>query len=122
MPAEIAAISAKKSRHWFLTKNNPAESLEEFTDFAKQGATYIRAQVEKGASGTVHFQVCLGFKNQLHFLSMQKKFPGCHIMVTRNPGAAYDYCGKEDSRIYGPIQYGVPPPRLNQAGEKKAFN
>ncbi len=122
VPPEIASISAKKSRHWFLTKNNPAESLEEFCDFAKQGATYIRAQVEKGSSGTVHFQACLGYKNQLHFLSMQKKFTGCHVMVTRNPGAAYDYCGKEDSRIYGPIQYGCPPPRLNVTGEKKAFN
>ncbi len=122
MPADIAQISVKKSRHWFLTKNNPQESLTEFTDFAKQGATYIRAQLEKGASGTVHFQVALGYKNQLHHLSMVKKFPGCHVMVTRNPGAAYDYCGKEDSRIEGPISYGCPPPRLNTTGEKKAFN
>lgn len=43
-------------------------------------------------------------------------------MVTRNPSAAYDYCGKEDTRIEGPITHGIPPARLNVAGDKKAFN
>jgi len=43
-------------------------------------------------------------------------------MVTRNPGAAYDYCAKEETRLEEPLSHGVPPPRLNVLGDKKAFN
>lgn len=35
VPDEVAYNGTKKSRHWFLTKANPAESLEEFTDMAR---------------------------------------------------------------------------------------
>jgi len=44
-----------KSRNFMLTKNNPQESLAEFSgQLAKQG-TYSRCQLEKGESGTPHF-------------------------------------------------------------------
>lgn len=54
IPDEVAYNGTKKSRHWFLTKANPTDTLEEFTDMARQHTTYVRAQVEKAASGLVH--------------------------------------------------------------------
>lgn len=35
IPDDIAYETVKKSRHWFLTKNNPEESLQEFFDFGR---------------------------------------------------------------------------------------
>ena len=44
-----------KSRNFLLTKNNPAETLEEFMEVLKKDALYARGQLEKGAEGTPHF-------------------------------------------------------------------
>lgn len=63
IPDEVAYNGTAKSRHWFLTKPNPTETLEEFTDFARQHTIYVRAQLEKSDSGLVHFQACVGFKS-----------------------------------------------------------
>jgi len=35
VPAEVAYKGTKRSRHWFFTKNNPEQPLEEFYDFAR---------------------------------------------------------------------------------------
>lgn len=53
---------------------------------------------------------------------MHKQFPGCHIEVAKNALAAWRYCGKEDTRVEGPCEHGVPPAALNQKGDKKARN
>lgn len=53
---------------------------------------------------------------------MIKKFPGCHVEVTRNAMAAWQYCGKEDTRLEGPFEHGVPPASRAVKGDIKARN
>lgn len=61
--AAKANKTSQKSRNFFLTKNNPTESLEEFESVLKHQADYWACQYEKGAQGTKHFQACMGYKN-----------------------------------------------------------
>lgn len=36
--------------------------------------------------------------------------------------AAWNYCGKEDTRLEGPLEYGVPPAAKNVKGDTAARN
>lgn len=54
--------------------------------------------------------------------SIIKKLTGCHVEVARNAMAAWRYCGKEDSRIEGPLEHGVPPASKAVKGDTKARN
>lgn len=51
-----------------------------------------------------------------------KRFPGCHVEITRNAQAAWDYCGKEDTRVEGPYSHGIPPAAKNVKGDTKKRN
>lgn len=53
---------------------------------------------------------------------MHKAFPGCHIEISKNALASWEYCGKEDTRIEGPIEFGIPPACLNKKGAKAKRN
>lgn len=112
-----------KSRAFCLTKNNPPESIEEFLCAAKHtGATFARVQLEKGESGTPHFQACIGYSNPRQLKAMIKAFPGCHVEQARNALNTWEYCGKEDTRLEGPVEFGLPPPSRNTKGAVKRFN
>lgn len=54
--------------------------------------------------------------------SVKKQFPTAHIEVSKNAFNAWTYCGKEDTRVEGPVEYGVPPAQLNIAGNKSKRN
>jgi len=116
---ECSSSAAKKfnplSRNFMLTKNNPTETLEDFMGKLKVNARYARVQLEKGKEGTLHFQACVGYeKIKRSLVKMRKEFPGCHIEVTRCALDAWNYCGKEDTRVEGPLEYGIPPAALNK--------
>jgi len=98
-----------RSRNFSLTSNNPVIPVTEFHDLISKNALYARVQSEKGEQGTLHFQACIGYKTMQSLSTIIKRFPGCHVEVTRNAQAAWDYCGKEDSRIEGPYSHGIPP-------------
>ena len=53
---------------------------------------------------------------------MIKDFKGCHVEASKNALKAWHYCGKEDTRIEGPLEYGVPPAALNVKGSKAERN
>lgn len=53
---------------------------------------------------------------------MRKLFPGCHVEPSRNAMAAWNYCGKDDSREEGPLDHGVPPAAKNVKGDTAARN
>lgn len=36
--------------------------------------------------------------------------------------AAWKYCGKEDSRLEGPVEFGIPPAAKNVKGDTAARN
>ena len=52
---------------------------------------------------------------------MQKKLD-CHVDISRNAMAAYNYCKKSETRLEGPLEHGVPPAALNVKGDKAKKN
>jgi len=96
--------------------------MEEWFHVLTYGAVYARCQLEKGESGTHHIQACVGYKTCRKFSSVKKNFPGCHVEIARNAMAAWDYCGKEDTRVDGPLVHGLPPAAKNVRGDTKKKN
>jgi len=112
-----------KTRNFFLTKNNPTETLTEFFEILKRDAVCARVQLEKGEeSGTHHFQGFVSYKNQKHMSAILKKFPGCHIKPAKNAMASWEYCGKKETRLEGPLEFGLPPAAKNVKGDTASRN
>lgn len=111
-----------RGKNFSLTKNNPDEALEEFHSVLKRDAVYARAQLERGEEGTPHFQACVGYSKTTRLNAVIKRFPGCHVELSKNAMAAYAYCGKSDTRLEGPLDHGVPPASLRVKGDKKERN
>ena len=53
---------------------------------------------------------------------MIKALPGSHIEITKNAMKAWAYCGKEDTRIQGPLEFGLPPAAKNVKGDTATRN
>jgi hypothetical protein len=53
---------------------------------------------------------------------VKKLLPTAHIEASKSPFKSWEYCGKEDTRVEGPVDFGVPPAALNRAGDKKTQN
>ena len=111
-----------QSKNWSLTINNPKENLTEFFDKLKYKSESCRVQLEKGEEGTPHFQACVTYKANKRIARVIKDFSGAHVTVSRSAMAAWTYCGKEDSRVEGPMQHGFPPAAKNVAGDTAARN
>lgn len=113
-----------KSRNFTGTYNNPKVSLDEFIAVLKAlpNCKAGRAQLEKGEEGTPHFQWCVSLENPRSVLSIRKALKGSHVEVSRNAMAAWKYCGKEDSRLEGPVEFGIPPAAKNVKGDTAARN
>lgn len=109
-----------RSRNFILTKNNPKETLTEFFEYLKKEALACRVQLEKGE--TPHFQAFVTYQSKRHVTAMHKKFPGCHVEVCKNAMASWEYCGKEDTRLEGPLEHGLPPAAKNVKGDTAARN
>lgn len=96
--------SPRRARKWVFTYNNPPESakadLVSWLDEKSQNKYVF--QLERGESGTPHFQGCIWFQHQRTFSALQRKLPGVHWEVCRDWGSAVSYCSKEDTREDGP--------------------
>lgn len=109
-------------RNFILTINNPKYDIHQFIDKARSlGYTYARAQLERGESGTVHIQGTFGGK-KTRKARVIKDWPGAHVEIAKNALRSWEYCGKQDSRIEGPVEHGVPPAQSNCKGDKKTRN
>lgn len=53
---------------------------------------------------------------------MIKKLKGCHVEISKNAMAAWKYCGKEDTRVEGPEEFGIPPASKAVKGDTAARN
>lgn len=112
----------KKSCNFIVTINNPDIDIHGFMEKVQAAKfTYCRAQLEQGAVGTKHIQACFGGKST-RFGIVKKLFPTAHIEPSKAPFKAWEYCGKEDTRVEGPVQFGVPPAAKNRLGDTKARN
>jgi len=112
------------SRNFTGTKNNPEETLEEFLGVLKRlpGAVAARVQLERGAEGTPHFQWCVTLSKVSRIKAIALKLKGCHVEAAKNALAAWRYCGKEDSRVEGPLEFGLPPASRAVKGDTKERN
>jgi len=63
--------STKKARNFIMTKNNPKESLTEFFEILKRDAVCACVQLERGETGTPHFQAFVSYKNGRHPTKMR---------------------------------------------------
>lgn len=123
-PSKSAGV---RGCNWSLTKNNPAENLEDFFNRLRSGSKFARAQLERGKSGTPHFQAVVGYANARTMKSMIKNWPGCHIEKARSVLHLWDYCGKASvddgsETLEGPLEHGLPPAQKNVKGDTKKRN
>ncbi len=112
------------SRNYIGTFNNPTCSL---TEFMEKLEAYPRAkagiaQVEKGKEGTIHIQWMVSLADKCRPAALRKYFAGSHIEMAKNALASWEYCGKEDTRVEGPLQFGIPPAAKNVKGDTKKRN
>lgn len=89
-------MPALQARYWILTI-----PYEDFTPYLPPNVTYIKGQLEQGASGYVHWQLLVHFdvKKTLHYV----KFifgERAHAESTRS-AAAGDYVWKDETRVQG---------------------
>ena len=94
----------------FFTYNNPTVSLQLYADLIKPKAKYFKIQLERGAEGTPHIQGVIKFTSQVSF-NRAKNILGTtvHLEPVQDWPKAMEYCGKEDTRVEGPIEYGERP-------------
>ena len=119
IPQELISTTKKKvpqSISWIATVNNPGSGLEDYKSAATTaGATAFRAQLEKGECGTLHMQAAIQFPNKVSSAMLRRIFGNAHWnSPSSNFAAAWEYCGKEETRIEGPVQYGAPKVKKEQ--------
>lgn len=100
-----------RSRIWLCTLNNPSESLKDLFELFKP--LYMCGQLEKGESGTLHFQFYLHFKLSTWFSSLKKLHSKVHFVNVQKDNGADLYCMKEESRVEGPFEFGDKPIKRN---------
>lgn len=88
----------------------------------EKGAASARVNQEKTKEGRLHFQWCACWPTNQREKAMRTAFPGSHLEPAHHVLALWDYCGKEESRVAGPVSFGVPPVARNVAGSKRDRN
>lgn len=98
-----------RSRNWCFTINNPIIGGPAFLTVLKS-LSHFRScifQLERGESGTPHFQGYIQFHQQKSFTFMAHALPGSHLEIARgSPEQNRSYCSKSTCRIEGPWQEG----------------
>lgn len=100
----------KQCRNWCFTVNNPTVDgpayLQRFDD---RTTKYAILQLERGESGTAHFQGYLELARSQRF-NYVKKLLGKEAHIEPRAGTAdqaRNYCRKDDGRVAGPFEFGT---------------
>ena len=104
-------MEKKQGRKWILTINNSLLEWDEIVALSK--ADYSCGQVEKGESGTIHWQIAIWYKSPKRFAFIKKAFPEAHIEIM-NSDKGFEYCMKEETRLKGPFEHGTCPIKRNE--------
>ena len=96
-------MANSRRRDWCFTINNPKGPVT-FED----SMTYLVYQMEKGDSGTVHYQGFVQFKCPRTFSGVKKLLgQNPHLEFRKGtPQEAATYCKKSDGQIQGPFEFG----------------
>jgi len=98
--------------NWFLTLKYDVSTtnLPALKTWIREHTTRCVMQGERGEGGFEHIQIQLRLKKKQRFSWFKHHLdPTVHCETTRNEDAAYDYCSKNESRIWGPWVYPEPP-------------
>ncbi len=85
-----------RSRHWFLTWNNPPDGAQEI--LLALGASKHAFQHETGATGTPHWQGVFSFEHARKWSELCNRCEGAVWARCRNQYAAKNYCTKMATR------------------------
>lgn len=89
-------MSTTRATAWSVTLNNPTASDEECINVARQKGWKVEGQLERGASGTPHFQLMVTTP-QVRASAVKRAFPRAHIEVARNAAALKQYVHKDET-------------------------
>ena len=109
---ERALATNAQTRAWCFTLNNPVrdEPAPATEDPTKWGASYVVYQLERGESGTPHYQGYLYFPSNRRLAALHRLAPRAHFEPRRGThDQARDYCRKDEGRLDGPWEQGEPP-------------
>lgn len=102
-------MAGPSARTWIFTLNNPSGPLDCDGAAASHKLRYCKWQLERGTSGTPHYQGYAEFTETMRLSAVRRWLPTAHWerrRGTREEAAAY--AGKEESRVDGPWEYGSP--------------
>lgn len=98
------ASTMSRARNWCFTVNNPSAAEVP----AHPDERYIIWQLEKGESGTEHWQGYVEFRKALRLTQLKTWLPTAHFEVRKgSQQQARDYCKKEEGRVAGPWERGT---------------
>lgn len=85
-----------QGRYWILTIPH-----QDFTPFQHDSVQYIRGQLERGASGYLHWQIMVAFTDKCRLAAVKRIYgDSAHAELTKS-SAANAYVWKEDTRVEG---------------------
>ena len=89
--------TASRSRSWVYRWSNPDPQYFDKPLF--DDCKYSVHQVEKAASGLIHLQGYVEFKNQKRFTTLKNAYPEIHWEIRKgSQQQARDYCMKTETR------------------------
>lgn len=111
-----------RARGWMITV--PAESYTREAIVEALGSyDVVVAQLERGGkTDYLHWQLWLENEVPIRFSTLQRKIPGCHLMMRQaSKEKAYAYVTKEETRVEGvePIVIGDPEALVKSSGQGK---
>ncbi len=102
----------EQSKNWLITRNLKEDtdiSLQDYVNVWEKHMHYLVGQLEKGESGTRHFQFYVTFKTNQRLIALKKIDKHAHYDIVKKDNGAALYCMKEATRLEGPIVLGTPP-------------
>lgn len=98
------------SRRWVYTLMT-SQTTEPKEHWNPDLMAYLKVQVEKApTTGQLHYQGCLIMKKATRMTGVKKALnaPTAHLEPAKAWDRAVAYCGKEETRVDGPWEYGKP--------------
>lgn len=102
-----------RARRFCFTINNP--TAEDEPTFLEPHVKYLVYVMQRGESGTPHYQGYVEFKSQKTLSAVSNLLPRAHLEVAKGtPAQASDYCTESDTNIGDPVIVGTPPASREQ--------
>lgn len=103
-----------KFRWWFITWNNPPTDWKAALQSLQ--SNYGIGQLEKGEEGTPHIQAILWFKDSQRGSFWTGKSVWAKGLLSEDAVERVEnYCTKSQSRLDGPLEFGIKPIRRNSS-------